>query len=67
MNGVQRVQATLAITRQKAMKVPVGHTNGIPTTLAIGLGRGRGLLATDQGSTSRRVLVRRISLRSLTH
>jgi hypothetical protein len=45
----------------------IGHTNGIPTTLAIGLGRrGRGMVATDQGSTSKRVLVRRISVRSLT-
>lgn len=45
----------------------IGHVGGIPTTLAIGLGgRGRGMVAIDEGSASRPVLVRRISVRSLT-
>jgi hypothetical protein len=44
----------------------IGHVNGIPSSMAIGLGGGgRGLVATDQGSTSKRVRVRRITVKGL--
>lgn len=45
----------------------IGHVSGIPSAMAIDLGGGgRGLVATDQGLTSRPVLVRRFSVRDLT-
>jgi hypothetical protein len=45
----------------------LGHTHGIPSTMAIGLGRdGRGLVVTDQGSVSRALLVGRVDVRRLT-
>jgi hypothetical protein len=44
----------------------LGHSNGIPSTMSAGLGRGgRGLVVTDQGLVSRRVLVGRIDVRRL--
>ena len=45
----------------------IGRTSGIPSTMAIGLGRdGRGMVATDQGLVSKRVLVGRVDVRALT-
>ena len=45
----------------------IGRTSGIPSTMAIGLGRdGKGMVATDQGLVSKRVLVGRVDVRALT-
>jgi hypothetical protein len=45
----------------------LGHSAGIPSTMAIGLGPdGRGLLVTDQGLVSRSLLVGRVDVRGLT-
>ena len=41
----------------------IGRVDGLPSTLAVGLARGRGLVAIDQGSRSKAVLVRRIRVR----
>jgi hypothetical protein len=45
----------------------LGRTAGIPSTMAVGLGRnGRGLVVTDQGLVSRALLVGRVDVRRLT-
>jgi hypothetical protein len=45
----------------------IGHVAGIPSTMSIGLGSdGRGLVVTDQGLVTRRLLVGRVSVRGLT-
>ena len=45
----------------------LGRSAGIPSTLSIGLGPdGRGLVVTDQGLVSRRLLVGSVDVRRLT-